>query len=66
MRPASSWCPTHGQVTQMCRLLEVRPDRDDRTLIAGFPEADRESPIRNGKVMRMSYGSLVCLEHLTL
>ncbi len=44
---------THGQLMQACRLLETHPDRDDRTLMAGFPAADRGSPIRNGEVMRI-------------
>ena len=43
---------THGQVMQACRLLEVHPDWDDRTLMAGFPAADRESPIHNGEILR--------------
>ena len=44
---------THGQVMQACRLLEAHPDRDDRALMAGFLAADRDSPIRNGEVLRM-------------
>ena len=44
---------THGQVMQVCRLLETHPDWDDRALMAGFPEADREGPIRNGEVLQM-------------
>ena len=56
---------THGQVMQACRLLETHSDWDDRTLMVGFPAADRETPTRNGEVMRMSYGSPVCLEQPT-
>ena len=45
---------THGQVMQACRLLGTHPERDNWTLMAGFPEADREAPIRNGQMVRMA------------
>ncbi len=42
---------THGEVMQAYRLIEAYPD--DRALMAGFLVADRDSPIRNGEVLRM-------------
>ena len=44
---------THDHVMQACRLLETHPDQDDRTLMAGFPAVDHQSPIRNGEVLRV-------------
>ncbi len=40
---------THGEVMQAYRLIEAYPD--DRTLMADLLVADRESPIRNGKIL---------------
>ncbi len=48
---------THGQVMQACRLLEAHPDRDDRLLMADFPEADRETPVQNGEIVQIPHRS---------